>query len=77
VDGEQEIRLTSIEGVGTLDGEPVLDGQRHRRCCTNRCSRRRSGVSPHVTGSPDRAERNADTMESTLRAVKATAEASA
>jgi uncharacterized protein YndB with AHSA1/START domain len=32
-------------------------------------------LSPYITGSPDRAERNADTMESTLRAVKAAAEA--
>jgi hypothetical protein len=34
-------------------------------------------VSPYITGSPDRAKRNADTMESTLQAVKAAAEASA
>ena len=34
-------------------------------------------VSPYITGSPDRAERNAHTMESTLQAVKAAAEASA
>jgi hypothetical protein len=34
-------------------------------------------VSPYITGSPDRARRNADTMESTLQAVKATAEGSA
>jgi len=33
-------------------------------------------VSPYITGSPDRAKRNADTMESTLQAVKAAAEAS-
>ena len=33
-------------------------------------------VSPFITGSPDRARRNADTMESTLQAVKAAAEAS-
>jgi hypothetical protein len=32
-------------------------------------------VSPFITGSSDRAERNADTMESTLHAVKAAAEA--
>jgi len=32
-------------------------------------------VSPLLTGSPDRAKRNADTMESTLQAVKAAAEA--
>jgi uncharacterized protein YndB with AHSA1/START domain len=32
-------------------------------------------VSPLITGSPDRARRNADTMESTLQAVKAAAEA--
>jgi len=31
-------------------------------------------VSPLITGSPDRAKRNADTMESTLEAVKAAAE---
>lgn len=34
-------------------------------------------VSPYITGSADRAERNADTMESTLQAVKAAAEVSA
>ena len=34
------------------------------------------GVSALITGSPDRATRNADTMESTLQAVKAAAEAS-
>ena len=33
-------------------------------------------VSPIITGSPDRAKRNADTMESTLQAVKEAAEAS-
>jgi uncharacterized protein YndB with AHSA1/START domain len=33
-------------------------------------------VSPFITGSPDRDRRNADTMESTLHAVKAAAEAS-
>jgi uncharacterized protein YndB with AHSA1/START domain len=32
-------------------------------------------VSPIITGSPDREERNADTMETTLEAVKAAAEA--
>jgi uncharacterized protein YndB with AHSA1/START domain len=32
-------------------------------------------VSPVITGSPDRAKRNADTMKSTLQAVKAAAEA--
>ena len=34
-------------------------------------------VSPVITGSPDRDKRNADTMEATLEAVKAAAEASA
>ena len=34
-------------------------------------------VSPFITGSPDRAKRNADTMESTLQAVKTAAEAAA
>jgi hypothetical protein len=33
-------------------------------------------VSPLITGSPDRNVRNADTMESTLEAIKAAAEAS-
>ena len=33
-------------------------------------------VSPFITGSPDRAKRNADTMESTLQAVKEAAETS-
>jgi hypothetical protein len=32
-------------------------------------------ASPLITGSPDRAKRNADTMESTLQAIKAAAEA--
>ena len=32
-------------------------------------------VSPLITGSPDRDQRNADTMESTLEAIKAAAEA--
>lgn len=32
-------------------------------------------VSPLITGSPDRDQRNADTMESTLQAIKAAAEA--
>lgn len=32
-------------------------------------------VSPFITGSPDRAKRNADTMESTLDAIKVAAEA--
>ena len=32
-------------------------------------------VSPIITGSPDRDQRNADTMESTLEAIKAAAEA--
>lgn len=34
-------------------------------------------VSPYITGSPDRAKRNADTMEATLQAIKAAAETSA
>jgi uncharacterized protein YndB with AHSA1/START domain len=34
-------------------------------------------VSPYITGSPDRAKRNAATMETTLQAIKAAAEASA
>jgi uncharacterized protein YndB with AHSA1/START domain len=33
-------------------------------------------LSPYITGSPDRAKRNADTMESTLQAIKVAAEAS-
>jgi uncharacterized protein YndB with AHSA1/START domain len=33
-------------------------------------------ASPYITGSPDRAKRNADTMESTLQAVKTASEAS-
>jgi len=32
-------------------------------------------VSPLITGAPDRDDRNADTMESTLQAIKAAAEA--
>jgi uncharacterized protein YndB with AHSA1/START domain len=34
-------------------------------------------VSPYITGSPDRAKRNAATMETTVQAIKAAAEASA
>jgi hypothetical protein len=41
----------------------------------DRRSRLLRAASPLITGSPDRAERNADTMESTLHAVKAAAEA--
>ena len=53
-----------------------------RRGCSagrDRCEDRRGSllraVSPFITGSPDRAKRNADTMESTLQAIKAAAEA--
>ena len=54
------------------------DGQRVRliESVEDRRGRLLRTVSPLITGSPDRAKRNADTMESTLKAVKAAAEAS-
>lgn len=54
------------------------DGQRVRliESVEDRRGRLLRTVSPLITGSPDRAKRNADTMESTLQAVKAAAEAS-
>lgn len=55
--------------------EAVPDGVRLVESVEDRRGRVLRAVSPLITGSPDRAKRNADTMESTLYAVKAAAEA--
>jgi hypothetical protein len=52
------------------------DGVRLVESVDDRRGRLLRAVSPLITGSPDRAKRNADTMDSTLRAVKAAAESS-
>ena len=52
------------------------DGVRLVESVDDRRGRLLRAVSPLITGSPDRAKRNADTMESTLHAVKAAAESS-
>ena len=57
--------------------EPHAEGVELVESVEDRRGRLLRAVSPYVTGSRDRAERNADTMESTLQAVKAAAEASA
>lgn len=54
--------------------EPHGDGVRLVESVEDRRGRVLRAVSPLITGSPDRAERNADTMETTLQAVKAAAE---
>jgi uncharacterized protein YndB with AHSA1/START domain len=51
------------------DGVTLVEAVEDRR------GRLLRAVSPLITGSPDRDKRNADTMESTLQAVKAAAEA--
>jgi uncharacterized protein YndB with AHSA1/START domain len=51
------------------DGVELVETVKDRR------GRLLRAVSPLITGAPDRAKRNADTMESTLQAVKAAAEA--
>jgi uncharacterized protein YndB with AHSA1/START domain len=56
--------------------EPSDLGVRLVESVHDRRGRLLRAVSPLITGSPDRASRNADTMESTLRAVKTAAEAS-
>jgi uncharacterized protein YndB with AHSA1/START domain len=53
------------------DGVELVETAKDRRGLLLRVA------SPIITGSPDRAKRNADTMESTLQAVKEAAEASA
>ena len=55
--------------------EPVDDGVRLIEAVHDRRGRLLRTVSPLITGSPDRDKRNADTMESTLEAIKAAAEA--
>ena len=55
--------------------EPVDDGVRLIEAVHDRRRRLLRTVSPLITGSPDRDKRNADTMESTLEAIKAAAEA--
>jgi hypothetical protein len=55
--------------------EPVGDGVRLIEAVHDRRGRLLRTVSPLITGSPDREKRNADTMESTLEAIKAAAEA--
>jgi len=56
--------------------EPHADGVGLVESVEDRRGALLRAVSPYITGSPDRAERNADTMESTLQAVKTAAEAS-
>jgi uncharacterized protein YndB with AHSA1/START domain len=55
--------------------EPAVDGVRLVEAVEDRRGRLLRAVSPLITGSPDRDKRNADTMETTLEAVKAAAEA--
>ena len=54
--------------------EPADDAVRLVEGVEDRRGRLLRAVSPLITGSPDRDTRNADTMESTLQAVKAAAE---
>ena len=55
--------------------ETEADGVRLVEAVDDRRGRFLRAVSPLITGSPDRDSRNADTMESTLEAIKAAAEA--
>jgi uncharacterized protein YndB with AHSA1/START domain len=55
--------------------EPTGDGIRLVEAVKDRRGPLLRAVSPLITGSPDRDKRNADTMETTLEAVKAAAEA--
>ena len=55
--------------------EPTGDAVKLIETVHDRRGRLLHAVSPLITGSPDRDERNADTMESTLQAIKAAAEA--
>ena len=55
--------------------EPADDAVRLIESVHDRRGRLLHAVSPLITGSPDRDKRNADTMESTLEAIKAAAEA--
>jgi hypothetical protein len=56
--------------------EPTGEGARLTEAVDDRRGRLLRWVSPLITGSPDRDKRNADTMGSTLEAIKASAEAS-
>jgi hypothetical protein len=55
--------------------EATPDGVRLVESVEDRRGRLLRAVSPFITGSPDRATRNATTMDSTLHALKAAAEA--
>ena len=55
--------------------EPTGDAVRLIETVHDRRGRLLHAVSPLITGSPDRDKRNSDTMESTLEAIKAAAEA--
>jgi hypothetical protein len=55
--------------------EPERDDVRLIEAVDDRRGRFLRAVSPLITGSPDRDRRNADTMESTLEAIKSAAEA--
>ena len=57
--------------------EPAGDAVRLTEAVHDRRGRVLRAVSPLITGSSDRDRRNADTMNSTLEAIKATAEAQA
>jgi uncharacterized protein YndB with AHSA1/START domain len=69
----------------TYFGQPVArweyrieahsDGVRLVETVEDRRGRVLRAVSPYITGSRDRSSRNAETMETTLQAIKATAEA--
>jgi uncharacterized protein YndB with AHSA1/START domain len=56
--------------------EQAAGGARLTEAVDDRRGRLLRWVSPLITGSPDRDKRNADTMKSTLHAIKASAEAS-
>jgi hypothetical protein len=55
--------------------EQTGEGARLTEAVDDRRGRLLRWVSPLITGSPDRDKRNADTMESTLEAIRASAEA--
>jgi uncharacterized protein YndB with AHSA1/START domain len=57
--------------------EPHAEGVQLVEAFEDRRGALLQAVSPYITGSPDRDERNADTMETTLQALKAAAEACA
>ena len=55
--------------------EPSASGVRLVEAVEDRRGRLLRAISPLITGSPDRDKRNAETMDSTLEAIKAAAEA--